>query len=99
MDMWTLSIRIGTTRIPKVQSMEWTGSIHWIHNPVQSRQIWIGLDQQFANLADSGLDWIEKCAMCIPYLRDLRQFLLIVTPILEVPPSNLHLYALICTYM
>ena len=22
--------------------MEWTGSIRWIHNPVQSRRIWIG---------------------------------------------------------
>ena len=50
------------------QSMEWTGSIRWIHNPAQSRRIWIGLDQKFTNLADSGLDWIEKCAMCIPYL-------------------------------
>ena len=50
------------------QSMEWTGLIHWIHNPVQSRRIWIGLDQKFTNLADSGLDWIDKCAMCIPYL-------------------------------
>ena len=49
------------------QSMEWTGSIRWIHNPVQSRRIWIGLDQKFTNSADSGLDWIEKCAMCIPY--------------------------------
>ena len=35
------------------QSMEWTGSIRWIHNPVQSRRIWIGLDQKFTNLADS----------------------------------------------
>ena len=48
--------------------MEWTGSIRWIHNPVQSRRIWIGLNQKFANSADSGLDWIQKCAMCIPYL-------------------------------
>ena len=39
-----------------VESMEWTGSIRWIHNPVQSRRIWIGLDQKFTNLADSGLD-------------------------------------------
>ena len=46
----------------------WTGSIRWIHNPVQSRRIWIGLDQKFTNSADSGLDWIEKCAMCIQYL-------------------------------
>ena len=50
------------------QSMEWTGSIRWIHNPVQSRRIWIGLDQKFTNSADSGLDWIEKFAVCIPYL-------------------------------
>ena len=50
------------------QSMEWTGSIRWIHNSVQSRRIWIGLDQKFTNSADSGLDWIQKCAMCIPYL-------------------------------
>ena len=70
--------------------MEWTGSIRWIHNPVQSRRIWIGLDQKFTNSADSGLDWIEKCAMCIPYL-DLRQFLLIVTLTSEVLPSNLQL--------
>ena len=48
--------------------MEWIGSIRWIHNPVQSRRIWIGLDQKFTTSADSGLDWIEKCAMCIPYL-------------------------------
>ena len=73
------------------QSMEWTGSIRWIHNPVQSRRIWIGLDQKFTNSADSGLDWIQKCAMCIPYL-DLRQFLLIVTLTSEVPPSNLQLF-------
>ena len=52
-------------------SMEWTGSIRWIHNPVQSRWIWIGLDQKFANSADSGLDWIDKCAMCMPYLEIL----------------------------
>ena len=50
------------------QSMEWTGSIRWIHNPVQSMRIWIGLDQIFTNSADSGLDWIQKCAMCITYL-------------------------------
>ena len=49
------------------QSMEWSGSIHWIHNPVQSRRIWIGLDQKFTNLSDFGLDWIEKCATCIAY--------------------------------
>ena len=73
------------------QSMEWTGSIRWIHNPVQSRRIWIGLDQKFTNSADSGLDWIQKCAMCIPYL-DLRQFLLIVTLTSEVLPSNLQLF-------
>ena len=48
------------------QSMEWTGSIRWIHSPVQSRRIWIGLDQKFTNSADSGLDWIQKSAMCIP---------------------------------
>ena len=55
-------------RIYDHQSMEWTGSIRWIYNPVQSRRIWIGLDQKFANSADSGLDWIQKCAMRIPYL-------------------------------
>ena len=71
--------------------MEWTGSIRWIHNPVQSRRIWIGLDQKFTNSADSGLDWIQKCAMCIPYLY-LRQFLLIVTLTSEVLPSNLQLF-------
>ena len=47
------------------QSVEWTGSIHWIYNPVQSRRIWIGLDHEFTNSADSGLDWIDKYAMCI----------------------------------
>ena len=73
------------------QSMEWTGSIRWIHNPVQSTRIWIGLDKKFTNSADSGLDWIQKCAMCIPYL-DLRQFLLIVTLTSEVLPSNLQLF-------
>ena len=31
------------------QSMEWTGSIRWIHNPVQSRRMWIGLDKKFTN--------------------------------------------------
>ena len=70
--------------------MEWTGSIRWIHNPVQSRRIWIGLDQKFTNSADSGLDWIQK-SMCIPYL-DLRQFLRIVTLTSEVLPSNLQLF-------
>ena len=73
------------------QGMEWTGSICWIHNPVQSRRIWIGLDQKFTNSADSGLDWIQKCAMYIPYL-DSRQFLLIVTLTSEVLPSNLQLF-------
>ena len=73
------------------QSMEWTGSIRWIHNRVQSTRIWIELDQKFTNSADSGLDWIQKCAMCIPYL-DLRQFLLIVTLTPEVLPSNLQLF-------
>ena len=77
--------------VPCKQSMEWTGSIRWIYNPVQSRRIWIGLDQKFTNSADSGLDWIQKCAMCIPYL-DLRQFLLIVTLTSEVLPSNLQLF-------
>ena len=48
--------------------MEWTGSIRWIHNPVQSSRIRIGLDQKFTTSADSGLDWIDKCAICIPYL-------------------------------
>ena len=47
--------------------MEWTGSIRWIHNPVQSRRIWIGLVQKFTNSADFGLNWIQKCTMCIPY--------------------------------
>ena len=32
-------------RIRDYQSMEWTGSICSIHNPVQSWRIWIGLDQ------------------------------------------------------
>ena len=73
------------------QSMEWTGSIRWIDNPVQSRWIWIGLDQKFTNSADSGLDWIQKCAMCIPYL-DLRQFLLVITLTSEVLPSNFQLF-------
>ena len=50
------------------QGMEWTGSVRWIHNPVQSRWIWIGLDQKFINSADCGLDWIDKSAMCIPSL-------------------------------
>ena len=56
------------------QSMESTGSIRWIHNPVQSRRIWIGLDQKFTSSADSGLDWIQKCAMCIPYLETSCSF-------------------------
>ena len=71
--------------------MQWTGSIRWIHNPVQSRRIWIGLDQKFTNSADPGLDWIQKCAMRIPYL-DLRQFLLIATLTSEVLPSNLQIF-------
>ena len=75
------------------QSMEWTGSIRWIHNPVQSRRIWIGLDQKFTNSADSGLDWIEKCAKS-RYLifRYLRQFLHIATLASEVLSSNIQLY-------
>ena len=72
-------------------AVQWTGSIRWIHNPVQSRRIWIGLDQKFTNSADPGLDWIQKCAMRIPYL-DLRQFLLIATLTSEVLPSNLQLF-------
>ena len=67
---WLWRSAAGRPRFPdgSGQSMEWTGSIRWIHNPVQSRRIWIGLDQKFTNSADSGLDWIEKCATCIPYL-------------------------------
>ena len=57
-----------TSSLSTEQSMEWTGSIRWIHNPVQSMRIWIGLDQKFTNSADSGLDWIQKRAMCITYL-------------------------------
>ena len=38
------------------------------------------------------------CNVC-PIFRYLRQFLLIVTLILEILPSNLHLYTLVCTYM
>ena len=56
------------------QSMEWIGSIRWIHNPVQSMRIWIGLDQKFTNSADSGLDWIQKCTMCITYLETWGSF-------------------------
>ena len=56
------------------QGMEWTGSIRWIHNPVQSRQIWIGMDQKFTNSADPGLVWIQICAMCIPYLETWGSF-------------------------
>ena len=82
---------INSIIVGRYQSMEWTGSIRWIYNPVQSRRIWIGLDQKFTNSADSGLDWIQKCAMCIPYL-DLRQFLLVVTLTSEVLPSNLQLF-------
>ena len=67
------------------QRMEWTGSIRWIHNPVQSRRIWIGLDREMY--------------IVYPISRDLRQFFLIVTLILEVLPSNLQLYTLVCTYM
>ena len=76
--------------------MEWTGSVRWIHNPVQSRRIWIGLDQKFTNSSDSGLDWIDKSAICImyPIFRDLRQFLLIVTLTSEFISSNLQLYTL-----
>ena len=59
---------------PPLQSMEWTGSILWIHNPVQSRRIWIGLDHTFTNSADSGLDWIRKYAMSIPYLETWGSF-------------------------
>ena len=86
---WPLAL-LGSLPFDRHQSMEWTGSIRWIHNPVQSRRIWIGLDQKFTNSADSALDWIQKCAMCIPYL-DLRQFLVIVTLTSEVLPSNLQL--------
>ena len=74
--------------------MEWTGSIRWIHNPVQSRRIWIGLDQKFTNSADSGLDWIYEMCNVYHIFRDLRQFLLILTLTSEVLPSNLHLYTL-----
>ena len=56
------------------QSMEWPGSIRWIYNPVQSRRIWIELDQKFSNSADSGLDWIEKYIMCISYLEIWSSF-------------------------
>ena len=90
LDCWMISDH-GDEAICHNESMEWTGSIRWIHNPVQSRRIWTGLDQKFTNSADSGLDWIQKCAMCTPYL-DLRQFLLIVTLTSEVLPSNLQLF-------
>ena len=55
---WGRSRRRTRVGVGKWQSMEWTGSIRWIHNPVQSMRIWIGLDQKFTNTADSGLDWI-----------------------------------------
>ena len=60
------------------------------HQRHQSMRIWIGLDQKFTNSADSGLDWIQKCTMCITYLE--RQFLLIVTLTPEVLLSNLQLH-------
>ena len=59
--------------------MEWTGSIRWIHNPVQSRRIWIGLDQKFTNLADSGVGLDREMCNVYPIFRDLMQFFLIVT--------------------
>ena len=85
--------RGGPVRRTMVQSMKWTGSIRWIHNPVQSMQIWIGLDQKFTNSADSGLDWIQKCTYNVyPIFGDLRQFFLIATLTPEVLLSKLQLY-------
>ena len=37
-------------------------------------RIWIGLDKKFTNSADSGLDWIQICPMCIPYLETWGSF-------------------------
>ena len=51
-------------RILIVGTRVWNGlgSIRWIHNPVRSRRIWIGLDQKFTNLSGFwiGLD-SEMC--------------------------------------
>ena len=66
-DFWSFVIVTG-----RKQSMEWTGSIRWIHNPVQFMRIWIGLDQKFTNSTDSGMDWIQKCTMFITYLETFK---------------------------
>ena len=66
-----------------------------IHNPVQSRRIWSGLDQEFINSTDSGLDWIEKCVMSgdvYPIFKDLNQFLLMVTLTSEVLNPQIFCY-------
>ena len=40
------------------QSIEWTGSVHRIENPIQSKCIWTGLDYKITCSMDSGLDGI-----------------------------------------
>ena len=79
--------------------MEWTGSICWIHNPVQSKRIWIGLDQKFANSADSGLDWIQKCTMCIPYLETWGSFSLSYSDGWSSTLKSSAIYIVVCVYM
>ena len=78
-------------------------------------RVWNGLDQSAGFIIQSspggfGLDWIRNLPTLrilnwtgsinsYPIFRDLRQFLLIITLMSEVLPSNLQLPTLVCSYM
>ena len=46
--------------------MDWINPLVSQSSPVQADLDWTG--SEISSSADSGLDWIEKCAMCNPYL-------------------------------
>ena len=72
--------------------------VRWIHNPHSMSPGGFGfrLDQKFTNSADSGLDWIQKCAIIYSsnIYGDLRQFLLgaYLLSSLSSALENLQLY-------
>ena len=69
--------------------MEWTGSIRWIHNQVQSRWIWDWTGSEIYQLSGFWIGLDPEMCNVYPIFRDLRQFLLIVTLTSEVLSSNL----------
>ena len=81
--------------------MEWTGSICWIHNPVQFRRIWIGTGSEIYQLSGFWIGLDREMCKVYPIFRDLRQFFLIVTLILKFYPQIFgytHSFVLTCSF-